>query len=316
MKENYFSEQISIGKDEDLQNLVNKMINGSHFAETFHFETHELQNEFFNIIGISQDEFINKNFIYDTERNLHICKRRPGHFWISTEGLVVNRHALERYSNCYVNACAAQFIVVKLLFDNVIKSIDNENIFDLDSYLYNYLTELSLALQHNVIFYMELFGKAYLTLNNKEVKKKHRLSLIYLEVKKNLFECKHNNTMLHYLMHETYEKLIDYINSLSHSSSKKDEKVFREENVKYDDNKNDSTIVSLDKEVLKNTFQNIERCNDFITDYCLFIKSEKPDMPMPSQLTSDYFSFLLKKSKTENEQREIQERFAYLLAKE
>lgn len=288
---------INISKQDDLDYLIKRIDNGPLFAEAFKFEENTLFLNLLEYLKIEYEEFKKNYFHYDKTRNLHISESEFKYIWISTYGLVAKGKETD---NNLVNACVNQYTVLSLLFDKAIEVSESEKVYDVDGYNFGYLSRLSPALFHNTLFYIEVFGKAYLSLSGIKAPRTHELSEVYSLVTKTMFKKNQNDTLFHALIVDEFKKVIEYITSIPGD--------FKEHFVKYDDNYEDGTVILFDPEYLKGIRNTIDISNDLIYNY--YYEGENA-----LNLKSGLFERLLSKTKTENEKQRIIDIYSHLVAK-
>ncbi len=247
---------IEISNQGDLDYLIKRIKNGPLFARDFKFLDRNYLLLLFGCIGIDYDEFCKKYYYYDKKRNLHVSESGETNLvWISTYGIVAKDKAT---NNKAVNAFINQYTVISLLIDKAIEISNKEEIYDVDSRISEYLTELSPALFNNLIFYVEVFCKAYLLLNNVSPMHTHKIKDLHAKTKDIMLGKKHNDTLFHVLIMDELQKIISYVSSIPN---------FKEQFVKYDDNSEDFTIIMFQPESLQDIKRMIDLCHDFIIDY-------------------------------------------------
>lgn len=288
---------IYISKQDDLDYLIKRIDNGSFFAEAFKFEEYDLFLSLLEYLKINYEDFKKGYFYYDKSRNLHISESESKYVWISTYGLVAEGKSTD---NNLVNACVNQYAVLSLLLENAIDLMKSENIYDVDGYNFGYLSKLTPALFHNILFYIEVFFKAYLSLSGAEVPRIHELSKIYSLVIKSMYKKKHNDTLFQAFILDEFKKIIDYIASIPGD--------FKEQFVKYDDNSGDSTVIVFNPESLNGIKYAIDKSNDFIYSY--YYEGDNS-----LDLKSGLFERLINKTKTEDEKQRIIDRYSHLITK-
>lgn len=288
---------ITISKQDDLDYLINRIENGPLFANSFKFEDRAYFHSLLAYLNIEDEQFREKYFHFDKSRNLHISESEFEYVWISTYGLIAKD---KETNNSLVNACVNQYTVLSLVIDKAIEVAGNENVYDVDGYNFGCLSTLSPALFHNILFYIEVFGKAYLKLSGTMFPHTHELSKVYSLVKKTMFEKKHNDSLFHALVVVEFEKIIEYITSIPGD--------FKEHFVKYDDNSDDNTVILFDLEYLIGIRNTIDISNDFIYSY--YHEGEKA-----LNLKSGLFERLIGKAKTETEKERIVKIYSHLVAK-
>lgn len=287
----------TISTQDDLGCLIRRIENGSLFANSFKFEDRDYFNSLLEYLNVEDEQFREKYFHFDKSRNLHISESEFEYVWISTYGLIAKD---KETNNNLVNACVNQYTVLSLLIDKAIEVAGSESVYDVDGYNFGYLSRLSPALFHNILFYIEVFGKAYLTLSGTKVPHTHELSKIYSLVTKTMFEKKHNDSLFQALVVDEFEKIIEYIASIPGG--------FKEHFVKYDDNSGDNTVILFDLEYLIGIRNTVDISNDLIYSY--YHEGEKA-----LDLKSGLFKRLIGKAKTEDEKERIGKAYSHLAAK-
>ena len=272
-----------INSKEDLDHLINQIKKGSQFALAFNFKEYQLFQQLLESLEIDYEVFSKTYFYFDDNRNLHISESEFKRFWISTIGLVAGGKTT---TNKFVNSCITQYTVVTLLIDKSIEVCNQPQIFDIDSYNFGLLNQLTQALFHNLLFYFELFGKAYLSLSDKQVPKTHRLSKIYDLVIETLFEKGHNDSLFQVSMVGSILLTVNYIEAIPGD--------FKEEYIKYDDNSNNETAIVFNSPWFYQMKNTIDLCHDFVYEY-YYDKNES------FGLRSGLLNRVLQKCKTEEE---------------
>ncbi len=285
---------ILISKQSDLDELINRFVQQELFAYQFRFSEREYFIGLLKALKISYEDFTEKYFYVDNTRKLHISESEFGYVWISTYGLVAKNKAT---TNRAVNSCVNQYTVVKLLLEKAIATVQNEKIYDVDSYGFGYLSTLSPTLFHNLIFYVEVFCKAYLSLTGVEIKHTHKLSLIYQKTVETMIGKNHSNSMFQVLILDQLYKLVAHVGSIPGD--------FKEQFIKYDDNPLDDTTIIFQLDDLIEMMNVIEISNDFINDYfCLGTKTYF--------LKSGFYQKLLDKAETEEKKKKIKAMYSHL----
>lgn len=259
-------EKVSISTDEDLQFLVNQFRNGPPFAMAFEFLTDELWKGFACAIGLDLEEFDSHYYYFDKKSGVHISESEKGYIWISTMGLVAKSRVTD---NKYINACSWQKTLLMHLLDDAILLSNDERTYDIDSYNYSMVEELTPALFHNTIFYFETLAKAYLSINGQSVPQTHKLDTLLELVKKTMFRKRQNNTLFHAHAIPMFEGVVKHIASIPGS--------FKEQYVKYDDNPQDTTLVEFHPDHLKEVRDLVEITYDMVSemyydsDNCIYL---------------------------------------------
>ena len=124
---------------------------------------------------------------------------------VSTYGLIAKSKST---SNRAVKAFLNKYTLISLLFKKALKVSQDENVYNIDSYNCGLLSELSPAIFHNLIFYIEVFCKAYISLP----KVKHQKRINYLTLQRNSkhYGCKeHDNSLFQVLISDPLYKFIN-----------------------------------------------------------------------------------------------------------
>ncbi|SRX76399.1 hypothetical protein [Aequorivita antarctica] len=285
---------VLISKQSDLDELIDRFTQRELFAYQFRFSERDYFIGLLEALKINYEDFTEKYFHFDSLRKLHISESEFGYVWISTYGLVAKNRAT---TNRAVNSCVNQYTVVKLLLEKAIATVQNEKVYDVDSYGFGYLSTLSPALFHNLIFYVEVFCKAYLSLTGVEAKHTHKLSLIYQKTVETMISKNHNNSMFQALILDQLYKLVAHVGSIPGD--------FREQFIKYDDNPLDDTTIIFQPDDLIGMMNVIEISNDFINDY--FYIGTKTYF-----LESGFYKKLLGKAMTEEKKKKIKDMYSHL----
>lgn len=283
-----------INNQDDLDFLIERIENGPLFAEKFKFEQEDNFIHLLKYLKIDYEEYKRRYFYYDKNRNIHISHSEFGYTWISTYGLVAKGKAT---SNKFVNACVNQYTVITLLFDKAIEISTSDTVYDVDGYNFGYLSELTPALFHNVLFYIEVFGKAYLSLSGEKVPLTHELSKLFSLVNDTMHKKNHNNTIFQAHIIAAFEDVIKYVASIPGG--------FKEHFVKYDDNAEDGTVIIFSREYLNEIRNIIVMSNDFIFSYYY-------DVDNAIYLKSGLLEKLVNRAGTENEKQQIINRYGYM----
>lgn len=231
---------IRVTNTKELQNLIDQFRNGPQFASAFEFETEELWVQFLCELGLTVEEFNEKYYYFDATKKIHISESEKGYVWISNMGLIAKSRST---GNQYLNACSWQKILLIHLLDEAIQLSENEKTYDIDGYNYSLVEDLTPALFHNLIFYFETLAKAYLSINEQDIPKSHKLNDLLNLVKTTMFVKHQNNTLFHAYVIPMFEDIVNYISSIPGQ--------FKEQYVKYDDNPQDPTVIEFDPERLK-----------------------------------------------------------------
>ena len=250
---------IIISKESELNKLVERINDKKCFGEKVRFSNTDLFKLLLKRINISCNDFdlIEDSFYFDPKKKLHISKYVNGDIWIIANGLIAEKYS----SNEFVNSCRSQYFVVSLLYEKAIEKIEKsrERVYDVNSIEYEYLCSLFPAIFHNTIFYIELFFKAYLSLNDIEPKKTHKIIDLYEETLETKNKKKHNNTMFEVCVSNLYNNFIQHIKRLPEG--------FKEHFVKYDNNENDPTVLIYDIKGLSDFKEILSQSYYFILEF-------------------------------------------------
>lgn len=287
---------ILVSKQIHLEEIVNRINEREPFAHQFKFSEGELFFELLESIHINYKDFTTKYFYYDGSRKLHISQSEFGYVWISNMGLVPNKRAAK---NRAVNSCLNQYTVISLLLDKAIEVIKDESVYDIDSYSFGYLSRLSPAIFHNLVFYIEVFCKAYLSLTGTPPRPKptHKLSLIYKETVDVMTNNNHNDSLFQVLVLDPLYKFVDHIHKLPGD--------FKEQFIKYDDNPQDDTVILFDLVAFHEMKSLLELSSDFIDDY-FYLGTDT------HYLKTDLLQRMLEKADTEEKKKRINDLYPHL----
>lgn len=286
-----------VSNDADLKELVERISTHEEFAYLFKFSQREFFVNLLALINVSIDDFLTNHYHYDANRRLHIAESDFGYFWISTHGLIARRKAT---TNRAVNSCLNQYIVISLLIKKAIEVVKDENVYDIDSYNFEHLGELSPAIFHNMTFYIEVFCKAYLSLSGIPALHGHKLQVIYKKTVEAMVSNKHDDSLFQVLVLDPLYKVVDHVNKIPGD--------FKEQFIKYDDNPLDDTIILFDPAALTEMIHLLELSVDFITDY--FYRGTETHY-----LKSNLYQRMLDKADTEDKKRRIQALYPHLAKK-
>ena len=286
---------IAISNESDLQYLIDRYRNGPAFAKAFVFEDEGLYIEFFKKVDISLELFQSKYYYFDKEKNVHISESEFGFVWISTMGLVATSRVTK---NNYVNAFLSQVPILIQLLDEVIEVCNDDTVYDIDSYSYGRVEQLTLSLFHNLIFFSETLLKAYISLQGEKVPRTHKLQTLLKSVKDTMFIKKHDNTLFHAYIIPFIEGEVLHISSIPGG--------FREEYVKYDDNPYDTTLMVFRSDAFAQIRDFVVLSEDIITGIYY-----DPEERM--YLEQGLFERLLEKCETNEARAAIEDVYSFLV---
>ncbi|NLU96023.1 hypothetical protein [Chitinophaga sp. Ak27] len=287
-------EYILVSKQGHVEEIVNRIIKQKPFADQFKFSERGLFITLLESVEVSNEDFTVKYFYYDPMRKLHISESGSGYVWISNIGLVANR---KRDPNRAVNSCLNQYTVISLLFEKAIEVVQDETVYDIDSHSFDSLTNLSSAIYHNLIFYIEVFCKAYLDLTGTQPPRTHKLSTIYRKTVEVMTGNNHNDSLFQVLILDPLYKFVDHLGKIPGN--------FKEEFIKYDDNLQDDTVILFDLSGLNQMIHLLELSDDFISDY-FYTGTDT------YYLKSDLYQRMMDKADTEEKRKRIQDLYPHL----
>jgi len=248
-------EYIKISEESELADLIHRIEEKELFAKKFKFTDRELFVLLLESIGIEYDDFEKNYYYYDRNRNIHIAESQFEYVWISTFGVVAKDKSTD---NKAVNSCINQYTVISLLMEKAIEVSKSDTIYDVDAYNFGYISELSPAIFHNILFYIEVFCKAYLSLNSINPLHTHKLSLVYQKAIETMRTKGHNDSLFQIRILDPLYKFVDHVNSIPGN--------FKEQFVKYDDNHEDDTVIIFQPDRLIEVMTIFELSHDFIVD--------------------------------------------------
>lgn len=287
--------KMNISTEKDLQLLINRLKNGSPLMIAVEFESDELWDEFASAIGFNIEEFERCYYYFDKNNSIHISESSDGYVWISTMGLVARSKISD---NKYVNAFCSQKAVTLCLLDNAISLANDEQACDINGAPFGLLEELTIPLYTNIIFYYETLVKMYLSINGQAVPRTHSLEELLACVRKTMFSLHQNNTIFHAYVIPPLETLVKYIGSIPGP--------FKEQNVKYDDNPNDFTVIDYNVDQLKEHHETVK-----ITFEILWALYSFPNDCI--YLRQNLYQRVLKKCVTSEEKERFAKKFEFLL---
>ncbi|MBC9934411.1 hypothetical protein [Chitinophaga qingshengii] len=291
------TEYILVSKQTHVEEIVNRITKQEPFADQFKFSDRELFIALLESVGINNEDFTSKYFYYDSIRKLHISESEFGYVWVSSIGLVANK---KRAQSRTVNACRNQYTVISLLFEKAIEVVQDERVYDIDSHSFGRLISLSSAIYHNLIFYIEVFCKAYLDLTGTQPQHTHKLSAIYQKTIEVMTSNNHNNSLFQVLVLDPLYKFVEHLGKIPGD--------FKEQYIKYDDNPQDDTVIVFDLSGLIEMKHILELSIDFIDDY--FYEGVNTHY-----LESNFFQRMLDKADTEEKKKRIHDLYPHLSSK-
>lgn len=289
-------EYILVSTQTHLDEIGDRIVKQQPFAHQFKFSDGELFLKLLESVQVNYEDFTKKYLHYDAVRKLHISQSEFGHIWISNMGLVPNKKSAK---NRAVNACLNQHTVISLLLEKAIEVVKDDKVYDIDSYSFGFLSKLSPAIYHNLVFYIEVFCKAYLSLTGIKPRPRptHKLSSIYQETVDVMNSYHHDDSLFQVLVLEPLCKFVEHLNKIPGD--------FKEQFIKYDDNLQDDTVVIFDLAALREIKNLLELSNDFINEYLY-------DGVDTHYLKSNLYQRMLEKVETEEKKKMIKDLYPHL----
>lgn len=257
---------IIIDGEEKLNDLISDIKNGVVLCDKFRFSPYELRDKLLQALNIKISEFEKKYYIFDFNKKIHISESEWNYILISTIGLVAFNPTFKNDKERIVYACSSQYEIMMILFEKIDSLKNNDDIYDIDSYNYDYLSKLTTGLVHNIIFYLEVFAKSYISLNGKKYKSTHNLKVLLTDVKEIMFASKQNDSLFHAQIFLEFQNIVNKFYLTENN--------FKEHFIKY----NDSIQPSILIDYIKPLREFIEISNDFIIQFfydkddCFFLK--------------------------------------------
>lgn len=249
-------EYILVSKDSHLEELVTRISDREKFAYQFKFSERDFFIKLLESLKIRYDDFTAKYYHYDPSRQLHIGESEFGYVWISTVGLIAKNKST---TNRAVNSCLNQHTVISMLLKEAVEVVQDERVYDIQSYNFGLLSNLSPAIYHNLTFYVEVFCKAYLSLTGAQTPHTHKLSLIYQKTVEAMISNSHDDSLFQILVLDPLYNFVDHIGKIPGD--------FKEHFIKYDDNPQDDTVILFEVPRLTEMIALLELSVDFISDY-------------------------------------------------
>lgn len=287
-----------ISNQTDLDELISAIKKGKLLAEEFKFSERDYFIVLLEALEIDYEEFTKKYYYYDSNRHLHISESEFEYVWISTYGLIAKDKATD---NKAVNACVNQYTVLGLILDKAIETCSSEKVYDVDGYKFGQLSRLSPALFHNLVFYLEVFCKAYLSLSGVDYPKSHKLSSLYSKLMETMYAKKNHNSLFQVYFVDTFAKIIEHLTRIPGN--------FKEEYIKYDDNIEDTTLVIFQMDNLIEMKNMVDLCHDFILDF-FYTGYES------FYFKTGLFQRILERAETEDQKKRVREMYGHLIFNE
>lgn len=290
-------EYILVSNHTHLGELINRISEQEQFAYQFKFSEREFFITLLESLKIDYDDFTTKYYHYDETRKLHISESEFGYIWVSTVGLIAKNKST---SNRPVNSCLIQYTVISMLLKKAVEVVEDERVYDIDSYNFGLLSNLSPAIFHNLTFYIEVFCKAYLSLTGIQAPHTHKLLLIYQKTVEAMIKNNHDDSIFQILVLDPLYKFVDHLGKIPGD--------FKEHFIKYDDNPQDDTVILFDSVRLTEMLILLELSVDFISDY-YHLGTET------HYLESNVYQRMLDKADTEEKRTRIQALYPHLAMK-
>lgn len=286
---------ILISDENQLRALIDRFNQGQTFTALIKFADRSLFLNLLDSLNFTYDASTKRYFFYDYKRKLHVSESDFGYVWVSTAGLVARNKPT---SNRAINSCLSQYTVISLLLDKAIEVSQKEDVYDIDSYNSGYLSNLAPAIYHNIIFYIEVLCKAYLSLNEQKPPHTHKLSQLYQLTVDTMLDKKQNNSLFQI---QILEPLCNFINHIKTQPSN-----FKEEYIKYDDNPEDTTIILFQTDNLIEMSIVLELADDFIHDF--FYTGQES-----IYIKSGLYQTLMDKADTDEKKQKIENMYGHLI---
>lgn len=286
---------VVISSNTMLDELSHSILEGEKFASSFEFSSDDYFDKLLDSIGVSTEKFKEKYWFYDETKNLHVSQSSEDFVWISTIGLVSSSKPSE---NSFINAFEAQSFTLASLIESTDELLKADTVFDIDSFNYSELSRITPALFHNIVFFFELFGKAYLSICQQPNKSIHTLGEIFDLVCNTMFALGHNNSEYHAIVLPMFKSFVEYIASIPAG--------FKEQNIKYDWNTMDNTVISVSRRSLSELRNTISLCRDFLLDF-------HHDPVNCSKIKQGYYNKLQETAKTPDQVSFVESKYAFLL---
>lgn len=218
---------IKIKNKQMLSELVDKINNNITIRDKYRFVPYDLKDELLKKLEIDPQEFNKKYYYFDSKRNLHISESEENYFLVSTSGIIMYNDKFRNEKEKIIFAFESQGQVLEIILEKIEDLIKKDDIYDIDSYNYNYLMKLTTGISNNLVLFLELLAKSYIKLNGEKFPKNHKLVELLKIVKKIMFKNKHNDTKFHLEVYKIFKKILKEINA--------DSDDFIEQYIKYNE---------------------------------------------------------------------------------
>lgn len=246
---------IKITNEAELDNLVYNFLKPTcYFINYYRFENGITLPHFLKAVQIDEGDFVDTYY-------------KAGDIWISKDffdeyviiskvglGVIVNH----KDANNYITAYYGQYIALTTLLEKAMTLCNDERVHKIFSWNYGQLDKLAISIYHNLVFYVELCLKVYISLCGETPKYIHGISALCNKADELKTQNNHANTVFDsFLMNFSYQ----YKNRFSEISG------FKEHFIKYDDNESDDTIIKFSDSAT--LYEQLETVNEIM---CGFIE--------------------------------------------
>lgn len=287
---------VKIENKRDLYKLINDIKLQNQFCDKFRFSDYKFKYILLKELKINGKVFDKKYFYYSKLKRLHIAESEDGSFLISTYGMIMYNKQFNSDKDKIVFAFESQGEVLEILLAKIEKLLNKKDIYDIDSYNYNYLMRLTTGLTNNLILFLELFSKSYISINNREYTHTHDLNELLHNIIDIMYEKGQNDTYFNAKIVYEFSKIVEILNS-------SDEK-FIEHYVKYND--------CLQPSFYMDDFQSLNNFVSICIDCIIALSLSCDDLYFKVGL----YKRLLEKATTKEEKGKIKDNYDFLIDKE
>ena len=185
---------ITIDTIDMLNKLINDIKNSEHFCDKFKFSNYDYKYIMLKELKINIKSFDEKYYYHSKKSKIHISESEDGSFLISTYGMIIYNKRFNSEKEKIIYAFESQTEVLEILLEKVDQLLKKRNIYDIDGYNYNYLMKLSTGLTNNYLFFLELFVKSYLAINDEKYPPTHNLKELLKKMESVIIKKNHKNT--------------------------------------------------------------------------------------------------------------------------
>lgn len=284
---------ITIDTIDMLNKLINDIKNSEYFCDKFKFSNYDYKYIMLKELKINIKSFDEKYYYHSKKSKIHISESEDGSFLISTYGMIIYNKRFNSEKEKIIYAFESQTEVLEILLEKVDQLLKKRNIYDIDGYNYNYLMKLSTGLTNNYLFFLELFVKSYLAINDEKYPPTHNLKELLKKMESVIIKKNHKNTYFNAEIVHQFSEVVKLLNS-------SDEK-FIEQYVKY----NDSLQPSFSAYNLKDLKKFVSLCEDSIIS--LFYSCED------IYFRPGFYERLIQKVTSEEEKNIIKDNYSFLV---